>query len=443
MMEQKTSTHNARLKSKSSPDGDITIEPCARASRKRSTSQTTIIEEKPPPRSNRRETKSAKLYVESDHSDDEASDDDVLANESNEEAVPIDTKATPENVGRKRSHKKKVTTDVKDHDENEFHPNSMWQEPFTDDLTLYERHRIARPIPKGTILFHMDAIRPEIRCAICLDILQNTRIVRECLHRFCESCIEQALTFQNVEGVGGRRKECPICRVYIPSRRSLAPDTYMDTLISRLLDNLIWEEDNDPAIYLRSPQKSKQGLVLQKSELEDNDIVDCPVATGGDDTRKDQVMKNELGSLIQLDVVEKNVDETAPVPMDTIPELIKVVLIQAADPVTKKKHFPDLQQPYLTLASDAPGSLLKSFIYRKHGYVDTTTSKVNGFTSHEIRDKETTKGISDPNLLLLWTIYRLEPYLINANVTLQYLLLHQTDPFQGRYMPIYYRYTGR
>jgi Zinc finger, C3HC4 type (RING finger) len=435
-IDKKVLSRDARLlKSKTSSVAEIAIEPVARASRKRSTSHTNS-DEKPPPRSTRRETKSIKLNVESDNPDEESSEDDVPINESNQDTVTIDISPTSENVKRKRRYRKKATDDTEDDDDNEFHPNSMWQEPYTDDLTLYERHRTARPVPTGTILFHMDAIRPEIRCAICLDILQNTRIVRECLHRFCESCIEQALTFQNVEAVGGRRKECPICRVYIPSRRSLAPDTYMDTLISRLLDNLIWEEDNDPAIYLRSPQKPKQGLRQQPSNSTTDDNTNVDNGTNEKDKKTGNI------SSTQLESRDNHSDEKVALQQqvkDFIPELIKVVLIQQADPITKKKQFDDLEQPYLTLTSDAPGSVVKAFICRKHGY-SNTTNNVDGRTPHTLHDKDTTR--SNRNGLLLWTMYRLEPYLINANDTLQYLILNRTDPFNGRYMPIYYRFTG-
>ena len=441
-MMEKRAVRDMTLKSKTNPEVETPIEPLPRASRKRRTSHTENSDEKRPPRSNRKEKKSIDLNMESDQPDEESSVG-IVVNESSKSAIAVDASSPPVNIERKRSHhRKKPADDAEDdnYDENEFHPNSMWQEPYTDDLTMYERHRTARPVPKGTILFHMDAIRPEIRCAICLDILQNTRIVRECLHRFCESCIEQALTFQNVEAVGGRRKECPICRVYIPSRRSLAPDTYMDTLVSRLLDNLIWEEDNDPAVYLRSPQKSTQRLITQQSTRNDNNYVESETTVGSDSKTMDTVEKNDHTTPMQIEAQENQADEKVPIqlhPKNAMPDLIKVVLIQQPDPITKQKYFDDLHQPYLTLTSDAPGSVLRTFICRKMN----TTDSFNNFKHHE-HDKERTSDSINPNLLLLWTMYRLEPYLINTNDTLQYLISNRTDPFQGRYMPIYYRYTG-
>lgn len=48
----------------------------------------------------------------------------------------------------------------------------------------------------------------------------------ECLHRFCAECIEKCLRLG--------KKECPSCRVHIPSRRSLRPDPNFDKLIVKI-----------------------------------------------------------------------------------------------------------------------------------------------------------------------------------------------------------------
>ena len=53
----------------------------------------------------------------------------------------------------------------------------------------------------------------EFTCPICLRLMRHTMLVMECLHRFCSECIQKCLR------VG--KKECPSCRIHIPSRRSL------------------------------------------------------------------------------------------------------------------------------------------------------------------------------------------------------------------------------
>ena len=52
----------------------------------------------------------------------------------------------------------------------------------------------------------------------------------QCLHRFCSECIQKCLR------VG--RKECPSCRIHVPSRRSLRYDTNFDAVISKIYPNL-------------------------------------------------------------------------------------------------------------------------------------------------------------------------------------------------------------
>lgn len=66
----------------------------------------------------------------------------------------------------------------------------------------------------------------EIKCSICLDVLKQTMVTKECLHRFCYHCITDALRKGN--------KECPLCRERLPSKRSMHRDLNFDFLISKV-----------------------------------------------------------------------------------------------------------------------------------------------------------------------------------------------------------------
>lgn len=72
-------------------------------------------------------------------------------------------------------------------------------------------------------------LESELSCAICLGLLKNTRTTKECLHRFCNECISQALRSGN--------KECPNCRKKLASMRSLRPDPIFDQIISIVFPN--------------------------------------------------------------------------------------------------------------------------------------------------------------------------------------------------------------
>lgn len=122
-----------------------------------------------------------------------------------------------------------------------YHLTSKWQEPpsarYTyqrgardprHDLTLYELHRKPRrapPAPHRTASYL--AVVGAFQCIICWSTLTRPKLVRACLHRFCEDCIEKSLRMG--------RNECPVCRVFVPSKRNLASDEGCEALIQNLL----------------------------------------------------------------------------------------------------------------------------------------------------------------------------------------------------------------
>ena len=59
-------------------------------------------------------------------------------------------------------------------------------------------------------------------CPICFEMFNDPHIVPECCHRFCKGCIEEALEY---------RRECPICRGRVTSRRALRRDEVFDNLM--------------------------------------------------------------------------------------------------------------------------------------------------------------------------------------------------------------------
>uniref|UniRef100_A0A7S2H2F0 RING-type E3 ubiquitin transferase n=1 Tax=Octactis speculum TaxID=3111310 RepID=A0A7S2H2F0_9STRA len=118
---------------------------------------------------------------------------------------------------------------------------STWLEPVeVDGLTLYDINREPRRqlyAKDAVVTRHARSINMELTCPICLGILHSTMIVMECLHRFCSECIQKCLR------VG--RKECPSCRIHVPSRRSLRYDANFDSLIARIYPNLEEYEEHE------------------------------------------------------------------------------------------------------------------------------------------------------------------------------------------------------
>lgn len=118
--------------------------------------------------------------------------------------------------------------------------DSEWEEAVEiEGLTLYDIHRQPRKqiADDERIKRSVRSINSELQCPVCLGVLHSTMIVMECLHRFCSECIQKCLR------VG--RKECPSCRIHVPSRRSLRYDTNFDAVISKIYPNLDEYEENE------------------------------------------------------------------------------------------------------------------------------------------------------------------------------------------------------
>ena len=116
-----------------------------------------------------------------------------------------------------------------------FHDKSKWEEPPGDPyLTLWDIHRSPRTVEamdaNHRLRLPVKVLHPDFRCPICGGYLKKTTTVMECMHRFCEECIETSLRLV--------KKECPTCRIHVPSRRSLRSDTRFDKLIECILGDV-------------------------------------------------------------------------------------------------------------------------------------------------------------------------------------------------------------
>ncbi|CEG41141.1 zinc finger domain containing protein [Plasmopara halstedii] len=114
---------------------------------------------------------------------------------------------------------------------------------LVDDCTLFEIYRQPRaPItdPNATRTLSIRQLNADLTCPICLGIIKMAMVVMECLHRFCSDCISTAIRQS--------KRECPSCRIHIPSKRSLRPDTNFDALICKIYPNLAEFERNEDQI---------------------------------------------------------------------------------------------------------------------------------------------------------------------------------------------------
>jgi E3 ubiquitin-protein ligase RNF1/2 len=145
-----------------------------------------------------------------------------------------------------------------------FHPESKWEEPYSDlVLTLYDLHRIPRPVKdaKLRLTVPLKHLNSEFVCPICLGYMRKTSMVMECLHRFCNECIQKCLR------IG--KKECPSCRIHIPSRRSLRLDPEFDSLILHILGDVKVLEENEEKEAQLAVNRNKSYLLSRKRRSEE------------------------------------------------------------------------------------------------------------------------------------------------------------------------------
>lgn len=113
----------------------------------------------------------------------------------------------------------------------EFNVISRYEErTVVPHLTLYDIERKPRKSQKVICRQPLNSLNHLFQCPVCLGYMKKTFIVMECLHRFCGGCIQKCLR------VG--KKECPSCRVHIPSRRSLRPDSNYDALMTKIFGDV-------------------------------------------------------------------------------------------------------------------------------------------------------------------------------------------------------------
>lgn len=76
------------------------------------------------------------------------------------------------------------------------------------------------------------SILSEIRCAICLDVIEKATMIKKCSHRFCYNCILS--TIQNIPEDKDTTRSCPLCKEKFTSRRDFQKDPFFDDLIASL-----------------------------------------------------------------------------------------------------------------------------------------------------------------------------------------------------------------
>lgn len=253
-----------------------------------------------------------------------------------------------------------------------LHPTSRWREPFREDgLTLYELHRKPRPVPRGVVSCPVGKAilkRHAFLCAICLGPLRNTRVVRECLHRFCEDCIDRCFRVK-VQ----RSYVCPICRIVIPSKRSLIPDPVFDALVETVLSS---DDDGDDDAKTESATTSGNTVSHSAASHARDGPHFPPNSLQHAIHRKQQhqgdsrpIPEQETTPTVTANAMEHHTSSLQDNIDDSIPWM-DVCLLKDRDEAV----LDSLERPYLRLKATATVGVLKQFLCQKLWTPSTTSS---------------------------------------------------------------------
>ena len=135
----------------------------------------------------------------------------------------------------------------------------------------------------------------DFKCAICLEIVTDPHIIPECCHRFCGSCIKESIQWHN---------ECPTCREYVSTKRSLRKDE----LIGKLLDRLQQLEKENEDLRSKLEMSEDKNLPLNQpfssdDENEDESDQHSIEIFRTDSVEHDDNMEHESGQELQPEPV--------------------------------------------------------------------------------------------------------------------------------------------
>ncbi|KAL7562654.1 hypothetical protein ACA910_006346 [Epithemia clementina (nom. ined.)] len=321
-----------------------------------------------------------------------------------------------------------------------FHPGSKWQEPFVPGqgllpkdppqhgLTLYEVHRkprmdnlsnsntgetAAEDSPQGDkkagqgrsrrksvkgdpvagasnrITCDYQNLVDEFRCVICFGTLRRAKIVRECLHRFCDSCVQTCLRRMS--------NSCPVCRTLIPSRRSLTVDHVYDTLIDAL--GLGDSDEDEDAEDMRVDQAMAIAASLNEAETTSGKTNNAPTNNNNTTTqmnspsplqvaiaKKQEMMRLQQQQQRASDLLGATMGNAATENAEAVSTTDQPGAQQNNEPIAPlvklhlKPHpsetdeMPPLDLPYIRIAGNATIALLESFLKDKLGLTRRSTA---------------------------------------------------------------------
>ncbi|CAG9534108.1 unnamed protein product [Cercopithifilaria johnstoni] len=217
--------------------------------------------------------------------------------------------------------------------------------PASRRLTLpqstYDKSRKPHTLRSGvdTKSVHFDWISKELECGICEKTIQNTMVVRNCMHRFCADCILQRIHT-------GARK-CPSCHKVLPKKTPLKSDANFDAIINKFTLSVERRCVKRP---ITESSFTKKRVFDKKSPIKrlTNSNPIAPSSSSGRTPPKNTKVSVKYDSMTDL---------TSSTPLEIKPPLLPSTHSDGSDPPltidegSSDDAYPNLQQPTTSLSA--------------------------------------------------------------------------------------------
>uniref|UniRef100_A0A7S3Z9M5 RING-type E3 ubiquitin transferase n=1 Tax=Lotharella globosa TaxID=91324 RepID=A0A7S3Z9M5_9EUKA len=191
------------------------------------------------------------------------------------------------------------------------------------------------------ITLRVRTLNADFTCPICLGIMRDTMTVMECLHRFCRECIEMSIRMG--------RKQCPSCRVKVPTKRSLRRDIAFDSLIQQIypdIDEVVEAQESEIKKLLQGHNHSAFALSVKEGTKRQDA-----------QRRTRVVLPSQQASAQEF---KKAADQRAKPDTDLID-----LCMQPDDVEEKKLKLPKLDRRYLRTTRKASITIMKAYLAKK------------------------------------------------------------------------------
>lgn len=220
----------------------------------------------------------------------------------------------------------------------------------------------------------------DLKCPICLGLLQKTWTVMACLHRFCSDCLHKSLRADL--GPNKSHHECPACRIKLASRRSSNPDPYFDGIIKLFSSSY---DDNSTSIYSSNANASMSTQEVESyKKIHEQNVTNFKIRQNELKSHNDYLVRlNENSSMSSS--TRNNRTESEERNSEGQISLVSFSLMPWIDNENEQITFPTiLKKPYLTTSCEMKVADIKDYLVEVKPSITKGQFSTLNFTSKDV-----------------------------------------------------------